>query len=308
MIKKFEIIIIILIFNFFNANLYALQNKILAKVGNATVSSYDLKNKIRTSLVLSNQEINQNNINKIKNLSLNGLINLRIKEIETSKYDIQLNQKEIFEQLKRISLNDIENFKNKFKINGLNYNIFLDELSTELKWQKLIFSLYSEKITIDESEINKNVEKIKNQNLKKKQFKLSEIEISIDDITDISRLEIELKDFIKKTNFNEAAKKFSVSPTASDGGNLGWIDTMSLSKDMLKVIEKMKLGEISKPIKKFNTVTFYTVSDIREIDSNKTDVGKIRESFVNRARNELFKLYSNNHLSKKKNNIFIEFK
>ena len=146
MLKKFKIIIIILIFNFFNANLYALQNKILAKVGNATVSSYDLKNKIRTSLVLSNQEINQNNINKIKNLSLNGLINLRIKEIETSKYDIQLNQKEIFEQLKRISLNDVDNFKNKFKINGLNYNIFLEELSTELKWQKLIFSLYSGKI------------------------------------------------------------------------------------------------------------------------------------------------------------------
>lgn len=308
MIKKFEIIIIILIFNFFNSNLYALQNKIVAKVGNATVSSYDLKNKIRTSLVLSNQEINQNNINKIKNLSLNGLINLRIKAIETSKYNIQIDQKEIFEQLKRISLNDIDNFKNKFEINGLDYNIFLEELSTELKWQKLIFSLYSEKITIDDSEIDKNVEKIKNQNLKKKQFKLSEIEISIDDMTDISRLEIELKDFIKKTNFNEAAKKFSISPTASDGGNLGWIDKMSLSKDMFKVIEKMKLGEISKPIKKFNTVTFYTVSDIREIDNNNKDVEKIREKFVNRARNELFKLYSNNHLSKKKNNIFIEFK
>ena len=308
MLNKFKIIIIILIFYLFNANLYALQNKIIAKVGNATVSSYDLKNKIKTSLVLSNQEVNQSNINKIKNLSLNSLINLRIKEIETSKYNIQLNKKEIFEQLERISLNDIDNFKNKFKINGLNYNIFLEELGTELKWQKLIFSLYSEKITIDESEIDKNIEKIKNQKLKKKQFKLSEIEISIENMTDISSLEIELKDFIKKTNFNEAAKKFSVSPTASDGGNLGWIDTMSLSKDMLKVIEKMKLGEISKPIKKFNTVTFYTVSDIREIDNNIADVEKIRESFVNRARNELFKLYSNNHLSKKKNNIFIEFK
>ena len=141
-----------------------MQNKIVAKVGNATVSSYDLKNKIRTSLVLSNQEINQNNINKIKNLSLNGLINLRVKEIETSKYNIEVDQKQIFEQLKRISSNDIDNFKNKFKINGLDYNIFLEELGTELKWQKLIFS-YSEKITIDESEINKNVEKVKNQNL-----------------------------------------------------------------------------------------------------------------------------------------------
>ena len=160
MLKKFKIIIIILIFNFFNANLYALQNKIVAKVGNATVSSYDLKNKIRTSLVLSNQEINQNNINKIKNLSLNGLINLRSKKLKLQNI-ILTYQKEIFEQLKRISSNDIDNFKNKFKINGLNYNIFLEELSTELKWQKLIFSLYSEKITIDEFEINKNVEKIK---------------------------------------------------------------------------------------------------------------------------------------------------
>ena len=119
MLKKFNIIVIILILNFFNNNLFALQNTIVAKVGNATVSSYDLKNKIRTSLVLSNQEINQNNINKIKNLSLNGLINLRIKAIETSKYNIQLDQKEIFEQLKRISLNDIDNFKNKFEINGI---------------------------------------------------------------------------------------------------------------------------------------------------------------------------------------------
>ena len=56
--------------------IYMLCKIKFAKVGNATVSSYDLKNKIRTSLVLSNQEINQNNINKIKNLSLNGLINL----------------------------------------------------------------------------------------------------------------------------------------------------------------------------------------------------------------------------------------
>ena len=308
MLKKFKIIIIILISNFFNANLYALQNTIVAKVGNTTVSSYDLKNKIRTSLVLSNQEINQKNINKIKNLSIKDLINLRIKAIETSKYNIQLDQKEIFDQLKRISLNDIDNFKNKFEINGLDYNIFLEELRTELKWQKLIFSLYSKKITIDKSEIDKKVENIKNQNLKKKQFKLSEIEISLDDMTDISSLEIELKDFIKKTNFDQAAKKFSISPTASDGGNLGWIDTMSLSKDMLKIIEKMKLGEISKPIKKFNSVTFYTVTDIREIDNNNTDVEKIREKFVNREKNELFKLYSNNHLSKKKNNIFIEFK
>ncbi len=308
MFRKFRMIMMIIMISLLTPKLYALQNTIVAKVGNSTVSSYDLKNKIRTSLILSNQEINQNNINKIKNLSLNSLINLRVKEIETSKYKIQINQNEIFDQLEKISLNDINNFKNKFENNNLDYGIFLKELTTELKWQKLIFSLYSEKIDIDEQEINKNIEKIKKQSLKKKQFKLSEIEISIDETTNVTSLETELKEFIKKTNFSEAAKKFSISPTASDGGNLGWIDVTSLSQDMLKVIEKMSLGEISEPIKKFNTVTFYSLSDTREIDNDKTNVEKIRENFINRAKNEMFKLYSNNHLSKKKNNIFIEFK
>ena len=50
-----------------------------------------------------NININSSRRNFIaKSLASNGLINLRIKEIETSKYDIQLDQKEIFEQLKRI--------------------------------------------------------------------------------------------------------------------------------------------------------------------------------------------------------------
>ena len=44
-----------------------INNKILLKVGNKIITNYDLQNKILTSLILSNQEINQKNIDKLKN-------------------------------------------------------------------------------------------------------------------------------------------------------------------------------------------------------------------------------------------------
>ena len=44
----------------------ALQNKILIKIENEIISSYELKNKINTIIVLSDKEINQVNINSLK--------------------------------------------------------------------------------------------------------------------------------------------------------------------------------------------------------------------------------------------------
>ena len=55
----------ILIFLSKNA-LAKIDNKIAIKVENKIITSYEIKNKILTSSVLSNSEINQKNINKLK--------------------------------------------------------------------------------------------------------------------------------------------------------------------------------------------------------------------------------------------------
>lgn len=305
--KKFKIILIILILNFLNSFSFSVENLILAKVGNKTVSSYDLKNKIRTTLILSNQEINQINIDKIKRLSLSSLINFKIKEIETSKYNIQVEQNKVLKQLNDISSNNIQGLKQKFKINNLNYEIFVKELETEIKWQNLILSLYSKNVKIDDKEVEKDVKKFLTENSSIQQFKLAEIEILDEGTNSQQALDKELRDFINSSNFAEAAKKFSISPTANTGGDLGWIDSVSLSKEMLLIIENLKIGEISKPIKKSNTISFYKLNDIRNID-NKIDLELIRNKITNRKKIDLFKMYSNSHLSKKKNNIFINIK
>ena len=68
----------------------AFQNKIIVKVEGLTISTYELKNKIKTTLILSNEIINQENINTNKDSAINFLINLRLKEQELSNYNIQI--------------------------------------------------------------------------------------------------------------------------------------------------------------------------------------------------------------------------
>ena len=73
----FQIILIMLIIQNTNSSI---SNTIIAKVGNEIMTQIELENKIITSLVLSNQEINQENINQIKNSSFKKLIDLKLKK------------------------------------------------------------------------------------------------------------------------------------------------------------------------------------------------------------------------------------
>ena len=95
MTKKFNILLLFLNFIFYSETLNAkISNEIIGNVGSNIITSYELKNKIKTVLFLSGQELNQDNINKAKNNSINSLINYKIKKQEVNKYKIPIEKDE----------------------------------------------------------------------------------------------------------------------------------------------------------------------------------------------------------------------
>ena len=72
--------------------------------------------------------------------------------------------------------------------------------------------------------------------------------------------------------------------------------------------KNLKVNEISKPIKKIDSILFIRLNDIREINNNVTNSENFKERLVNRKKNELFNLYSRSHISKLRNSSVIEYK
>ena len=61
------ILFLIIILSLKNISYASVQNKILVNVGNnQIITSYELKNRIKTILILNNKELNQENVNKTK--------------------------------------------------------------------------------------------------------------------------------------------------------------------------------------------------------------------------------------------------
>ena len=284
-----------------------IENKIVLKVGNKIITSYEVKNKILRSLFLSNTEVNQKNINNIKSQILENLILLKLKEVELEKYNFKADKTKVNNYILRSTSNDKFTIKEKFKNNDLDFNLYIKEIETEFKWRQFIFRQYSNKIEINQSLIIEEVNKILNSKSVSKEYNLSEIEILKSTAETNEKLTLKILQEIKSNGFESTALKLSISSTASQKGNLGWINEKMLSKRIYNIVEKMKPGQISEPIIEVDNILFLKLNSIRDIENN-IDADKLKNTLLDQKRNEMFDLYSKSHLSKLKNNFFKEFK
>ncbi len=305
--KKLSIFILFLIIIFSGSVEAKINNKIVLKVENEIITNFEIKNKILSSLLLSGEEVNQDNINRYKREVVNLLIDNKLKKIEVSKYGIKKNDTKINSYLNKIS-SDILELKKNFSNNNIDFQLYLNEITIEFMWRDLIYKIYSKKIDINESVIDTEIDDYIKNNSDIKELKISEIEIMLDNKEQNEKKIIEVTNQIKSEGFENAALKFKNQYSTSLDGDLGWINEKSLSPDIYNILNKMKIGEVTQAIKKQNSVIFLKINDKRISKSKDIDIVKLKKDLINKKKDEQFDLYSRSHLSKLRNSSLIEYK
>ena len=306
---KFITISIILFFVFLNKSANAkFKNNIILKIENEIITNFEIKNKILSTLILSNQEINQKNIDSIKNKALDSLTQLKLKKIELSKYNISDDLDRVNKYLNSISSNDINSLKLKFEKNNVEFDLFIEEIKTEFKWQKFIYEVYSKKINIDGVSLDGEVKKILKDKVDITEYRISEIEVERKLNQSPKDVILNIQEKIDQLGFETAALNYSIASSSSNKGDLGWINSKSLSRKFFNVISKMNINDISSPIQKQNVVIFLKLTDKRKTKAENIDVDELKKKLISQKKNELFNLYSRSHLSKLKNKSLIEYK
>ena len=285
-----------------------IQSSIILKVDKKIITSFDVKNKILSTLIIAGNDITQANIDQLKEQTLENLIIIKLKEIELEKFNFKANKQRVNKFISRVSGNNKEKLKNDFKNNGLDFNLWVKEIETEFKWQQFIYFNYSNKIEIDENFIDIEIKKILKSSSNNKEVNLSEIEILQNNEISNSDLISRILNEIEKNGFEDTALKFSVSSSSSEKGNLGWINIKTLSKKINNMLKSLKPGEVSKPIIQTNSILFIKLNSERILENNDVDKEILKKNLIRRKQDELFNLYSRSHLSKLKNNSLIEYK
>ena len=85
---------------------------------------------------------------------------------------------------------------------------------------------------------------------------MSEIEIVADNNAIEENL-LEIKSQIKEIGFEATAIKFSIAPSSSNGGEIGWISGKSMNKEIFKIVNSLKIGDVSQPVRKQESILIF---------------------------------------------------
>ena len=305
-------IFLILIFFFIikNNQLLAVEEfKIILKVENEIITNVDLLNEKNYLIALNNEILNLPE-KKFLLLAKNSIVKEKIKKNEINKYfnkeyKYENSETRLKDLSNKIGLNSTEELKEYFLKFNLNLSFVEEKIKTEHMWSRLIYNKYKNQIDIDVNELKNRLKiEITNNNNLVTEYNISEIQFNLNVGESLEQKYNQIINSINNDGFKVASNLYSVSETSKFGGKIGWINKTSMSRSILDELEKLNIGEITKPIKIRNLFLILKIEDKKE-SKIKIDFDKELKKLINIERNKQFNQFSLIYLNKIKQNIFI---
>ena len=284
----------------------ASENKILVKLDNEIITSFDVENEARFLKAL-NPQIKDLDYSQILKISKNSIIRQKIKKIELLKYTNELNLEDKFlnklikSNYSKLGLNNVDEFENYMKNYDIDLQNVKEKMIIEAMWNELVFKKYSSKIKIDKKEIKKEILANKNEVIS---YHLYEILFSDTNNSEIEKKFKEIQKVIKDSNFENAALIYSVSDSSALGGDLGWIEENILNKKIRNELSKIEINKFTRPILTSSGFLILMIKDKKKV-KKKIDIEKEIQKMINIKTNQQFAQYSNMFFKKVSKNISI---
>lgn len=286
--------------------LYENKLKIYALVNGEVITSSDMQSRINAFILMTGIPYNQQTKTMITTKVLQSAIDEKLKIQEAEKNKIKISQKEIDKALRKFEQNNNMpegQLKKILQEAKVSVKVWSTQIEADLAWQKLIAQKGYNELNISENDIKKALNDIKNDR-KKQKFMVSEIVIDKKDAKDLNQLVENLR---QDSRFELYAMQFSQSPSAANGGHLGWISKGKLPVVLESSVLNMKEGDVSDPIAYGKD--FYILK-LEKIFNPATDKQKIpsRLEVKNFLENKKLEEYSSRYIKNLRSRALIEKK
>ena len=252
MINSILILLSVLFFFLFNIAKGSII-EIKAKVKNEIITNIDIENE-KKYLIFLNPRLVELDKNRIQRVSKDSLITEIIKKNELKNvFDFNSTQNIIIDLEKNIIRNKNIGNKSEFikllKVNNLEYEMIRDKLHIEGLWNQLILKKYISNVKINKEGLKKEILEQYNNRNKIYEYNLSEIVFKEKLNEGLEETLKNVKKNINEIGFENTANIYSVANTSKNGGLIGWINELQLSKIINTEIKNLDINEVSKPIK-----------------------------------------------------------
>tara|TARA_Y100000758_G_scaffold239592_1_gene175647 strand:- start:2061 stop:2912 length:852 start_codon:yes stop_codon:yes gene_type:complete len=279
-------------------------------VGSLPITLYDLKQEVKLLSILNPGKLENESIEDLQSLGIESLTIKKIKEQEIKKNklddteDEEFIEYEISRVLKSLNM-DKPALERVFAENQLEISDLKNHISIEIKWNRLVYGMYQNKIKIDEESVNKKVEEYSMKENSYDEYFLSEIIVPVSDSQNPNDVYQKVKSRLFSEKFENVAREISISQTRDAGGEVGWVNEKTIAEIVIKKIKDLNVGEITSPILIPEGIMIIKLNNKREI-KNEINKDQLKRKIILNERDKMLATYSKMYFNKLKSNAMIE--
>jgi len=280
-------------------------------INSQIITNFDIQKETKYLFAL-NPSLDNLSKKQIKEISKKSLIREKIKENEILKYYI-INYEDpqlaifLINIYKRLGIVDEAEFNTYLSKFDLDISSVIKKIAIEKAWNKLIFDKFRNQISVDELKIKDELEKKLDKSEIQTSFLISEILFQPKNEKEYQDIYNNIIKTVEENSFKSAASIYSISDSSINSGEIGWVKKNEISKLIYKELNKLKIGDISQPIKVASGFLMIYLEDLKKVEQEinlDQELKKIIMVEKNRQLNE----YSIIYYKKIEKQIFINEK
>lgn len=243
---------------------------VAAIVNDYVISDYDLDQRVALFVATSGIRTTPETLAQIRLQVLRSLQDEVLELQEAAKHKISVTKAEVDKALGNIAMENrisIEQVTETVVRAGVSADVFRQQIAAQLTWQKLVSARYGTDIVINDSQVDDMMQRLK-QGGDKPQYQVAEIFMAVDRPEDEAVVKTSAEQIVAQVRtgapFGTVATQFSQSPSAADGGDIGWVTQGQLAEDLDKPLADLVPGAIVGPIRSEGGYYILQMRDRRE--------------------------------------------
>jgi len=231
------------------------DDSVVAVVNDDIVTEYDLAQRLALVIATSGMQATPETIKKLRPQVLEQLKTEKLELQESKRKNITVSPPEVDKEIDGILKDNhltMEQLKSILSRDKVDVATLRAQIAVQLAWQKAIEDEYGDRINITPADVDDEMARV-TEGSNKPHYLVAEIFIPVENADQSDKALKAANDLETQIQsgapFGSIARQFSQSPSAAEGGDIGWVHDGQLAPELNSALQKLQVGGISPPIR-----------------------------------------------------------
>jgi len=234
---------------------FQMSDGILATVNDSVITGFDLRQRMLLLIAMTQVQPTPENIPAIQQQALNALIDERLQVQELAKFedlvvsDAQV-EREITDMAQEVGASP-QAYVDFLAQGGIRPSTLREQLRTQIGWSQLVGGRFQSRARVSSSAVTAALRQV-SEAASKKQYLIGEIYIESARVggqqAALSGANQLVQQMVQGAPFQAVAQQFSAAPSATRGGDAGWVVEGTIQPALQQALDQLAVGQLSRPI------------------------------------------------------------